>query len=92
LLVVENAQGRLMWTVIAARVVELALAFFTAIKSVAAAILQWRATNLGEVQGRADSDAEHDAAARRANDQMQSISDKPAGRDELIRRLEEGSA
>jgi hypothetical protein len=44
------------------------------------------------VQGRADSDAEHDAAARRANDQMQSISDKPVGRDELIRRLEEGSA
>lgn len=81
-----------MWTVIAARVAELALALFSMIKSVSAAILQWRAAALGETQGRADSDTEHDAAARRANDRMQSISDKPAGRDELIRRLEEGSA
>lgn len=81
-----------MWAVIAARVVELALAFFSAMKSVAAAILQWRAANLGEAQGRAESDAEHDAAAHNAADEMQSISEKPAARDELIRRLEEGSA
>ncbi len=81
-----------MWAVVAGRILEFALALFAAIRSVSAAILQWRSAALGEAKGRADSDEAHAEAARRAADRMQSIAEKPAGRDDIIRRLEEGSA
>ncbi len=81
-----------MWALIVERVVEFALALMAAIKSVAAALLQWRAASLGRAEGQAASDAAHEEAARTAGQQMQSIADKPAARDEIIRRLEEGSA
>ena len=92
LLVVAHAPERLMWALIVERVVEIALALLSAVKSVTAAIREWRAVDLGETQGRADSDAMHAEAARRANERMQSIADKPPGRDEVVKRLEEGSA
>lgn len=81
-----------MWALIVERVVAFALALVSAIKSVSVAILQWRAVELGQVEGRAESDAAHEEASRQAGDQMQSIADKPASRDEIIKRLEEGSA
>lgn len=81
-----------MWTLIVERAVEIALALISAVKAVAAAILQWRAIELGEAQGRADSDSLHAEAAQRADEQMQSIAGKPLNRDEIIKRLEEGSA
>ncbi len=81
-----------MWALIVERIVEFALALMSAIKSVSAAVLQWRATELGQAAGRAESDAAHEAASRAAGDQMQAIADQPASRAEIIRRLEEGSA
>lgn len=81
-----------MWTLIIERIAELAIALFSAAKSVAAAILQWQAVQLGEVKGRAESDAEHAEAARRAGDEMAEIAGQPATRDEILKRLEEGSA
>lgn len=89
------APGRgeiLMWALVAERIVEFALAVATAIKSVAAAILQWRAASLGWLAGQAASEAAHDEAARAADERMQAVADKPATREEIIRRLEEGSA
>ena len=81
-----------MWTLIIERLAEFALALMSAIKSVATAVLQWEAADLGESRGRAESNAEHAEAARRADERMQSIADKPLSRDEIIDRLEEGSA
>jgi len=81
-----------MWALIVERAVEIALALISAVKSVTAAILQWRSVELGEAKGRADSDAIHAAAARQADERMRSIADKPPSRDEVVKRLEEGSA
>ncbi len=84
--------GLLMWAVIAGRILEFALALLAAIRSVSAAILLWRSAALGEAKGRADSDEAHAEAAWRAADRMQSVASTPANRDDIIRRLEEGSA
>lgn len=81
-----------MWALIVARIAEFALAVISIIKSVSAAILQWQAIDLGETRGRAESDAAHAEAARGAGDEMQTIAERPASRDEIIKRLEEGSA
>jgi hypothetical protein len=81
-----------MWALILARLAELGLAVISVIKSVSAAILQWQAIDLGETKGRAESDAAHAEAARQAGDEMQTIAGRPATRDEIIKRLEEGSA
>ena len=81
-----------MWALIVERVIEIALALLSAVKSVTAAILQWRAVELGEAQGRADSESLHAEAAQRADERMRSIADKPLSRDEVVERLEEGSA
>lgn len=81
-----------MWALIVARLAELALAVISVIKSVSAAIMQWQAIDLGETKGRAESDAAHAEAGRRAGDEMQTIAERPASRDEIIKRLEEGSA
>ena len=81
-----------MWALIVARLAEFALAVISVIKSVSAAIMQWQAIDLGETKGRAESDTAHAEAARRAGDEMQAIADGPESRDEIIKRLEEGSA
>jgi len=81
-----------MWALIVARLAEFALAVISVIKSVSAAIMQWQAIDLGETKGRAESDAAHAEAARRAGDEMQIIADIPESREEIIKRLEEGSA
>ncbi|MES1154988.1 MAG: hypothetical protein ABUL48_01030 [Pseudorhodoplanes sp.] len=77
-----------MWALIVGRIVELALALVSAIKSVSAAILEWRAIEFG----RAESDATHAEAAREADGRMAEIAAHPPARDEVIKRLEEGSA
>lgn len=81
-----------MWALILTRLAEFGLAVISVIKSVSAAILQWQAIDLGETRGRAESDAAHAEAARRAGDRMQTIAGRPETRDEIIKRLEEGSA
>jgi hypothetical protein len=81
-----------MWAPIVERAVEIALALISAVKSLAAAIREWRAVEAGEAQGRADSDATHAAAARQADERMRSIAEKPPSREEVVKRLEEGSA
>ena len=81
-----------MWALIVERIIEIALALISAVKSVTAAILQWRSVELGEAKGRAGSDAIHAAAARQADERMRSIADKPLSREEVVKRLEEGSA
>lgn len=81
-----------MWALVVERIVGLALAVAAAIKSVAAAVLQWRTASLGWRAGQAASEAAHDEAARAAGERMQTVAGKPAAREEIIRRLEEGSA
>lgn len=81
-----------MWALVVARLAELALKVISVIKSVSAAIMQWQAIDLGETRGRAESDTAHVEAARRAGERMQSIAEQPETRDEIIKRLEEGSA
>jgi hypothetical protein len=91
-LVAEERVEILMWALVAQRIVEFALAIAAAIKSVAAAVTQWRAASLGWLAGQAASQAAHDEAARAADERMQAVAGKPAAREEVIRRLEEGSA
>lgn len=81
-----------MWALIVTRLAELALAIVAAVKSVSAAVMQWQAIALGRTAGRAESEAAQAAAAREAADRMRKLADRPAERDEIIRRLEEGSA
>lgn len=81
-----------MWALLVARLAEFALAVISVIKSVSAAIMQWQAIDLGETKGRAESDAAHTEAARQAGERMQTIAERPTSRDEIIKRLEEGSA
>ncbi len=81
-----------MWTAIVEWLAEFALALVSAVKSVSAAVLQWQAAALGETKGRAESDTAHAEAARQAGEAMQSVADAPPDRDEILKRLEEGSA
>lgn len=81
-----------MWALVLARLAELGLAIVSAVKSFSAAVIQWQAIALGRTEGRADSEAAQAAEARQASDRMQAIAGKPAERDEIIKRLEEGSA
>ncbi len=46
----------------------------------------------GEAKGRAESERDHALAAKRAEDDMRALVEKPAGRDEVLKRLDEGSA
>lgn len=81
-----------MWALVVARLAELVLKVISVIKSVSAAIMQWQAIDLGETRGRTESEAEHAEAARQVDGEMQEIAGRPATRDEIIKRLEEGSA
>lgn len=46
----------------------------------------------GEAAGRAASERDHAAAAKRAEDDMRAIADKPAARDDVLKRLDGGTA
>ena len=46
----------------------------------------------GEAKGRAESDRDHALAAKRAEDEMRALAEKPAGREELLKRLGDGTA
>ena len=46
----------------------------------------------GEAAGRAAAEREQALAAKRAEDDMRAIADKPAARDEVLKRLDDGTA
>jgi hypothetical protein len=46
----------------------------------------------GEAAGRAASERDRAAAAKRAEDDMRAIAEKPATREEMLKRLEDGTA
>jgi hypothetical protein len=46
----------------------------------------------GQAQGRAESEREHALAAKRAEDEMRALAEKPASREEVLKRLDGGSA
>ncbi len=56
------------------------------------AVREWTVAALGEAKGRAASEAEHAQAAQEAGEAMEAIARKPAARNEIEKRLEEGSA
>ena len=51
-----------------------------------------RMLSAGEAKGRAESDRDHALAAKQAEDEMRALAERPASRDELLKRLDEGSA
>ena len=57
-----------------------------------AAIRDWKLIAAGEARGRAASDVAHARAAAERGDEMRQIANKPPGRVEIDKRLEEGSA
>lgn len=81
-----------MWALALARIAELTLAIAAAVKSVSTAFAQWQAIMLGRAAGQADNEAARAAAAEKAAGQMRAIADELSEPDEVIRRLEEGSA
>lgn len=46
----------------------------------------------GEAKGRAESERDHALAAKQGEDEMRALAEKPASRDEVLKRLDEGSA
>jgi hypothetical protein len=46
----------------------------------------------GKVEGRAESDRDHAQAANEAGKAMQEIAEKAPGREDVLKRLDEGSA
>lgn len=46
----------------------------------------------GEARGRAQVERDHALAAKQAEDEMRTLAGKPASRDEVLKRLDEGSA
>lgn len=55
-------------------------------------VSNWKLLSAGEAKGRADSERDHALAAKQAEDEMRALAEKPAGRDEVLKRLDEGSA
>ena len=51
-----------------------------------------RLISAGEAAGRAAAEQEHARAAQQAEDDLRAIADKPASREELLKRLDEGTA
>jgi hypothetical protein len=72
------------------------VALLAAVAKFAAALAKivsnWKLLSAGQAQGRAESDRDHALAAKRAEDEMRALAEKPASRDELLKRLDEGSA
>jgi hypothetical protein len=57
-----------------------------------AALREWKLIAAGEARGRAASDAAHARATAKRCEEMRQIANKPPGRVEMDKRLEEGSA
>jgi hypothetical protein len=57
-----------------------------------AAIRDWKLIAAGEARGRAASDVAHARAAAERGNEMRQIANKPPGRVQIDKRLEEGSA
>ena len=55
-------------------------------------VSDWKLLSAGEAKGRAESERDHALAAKRAEDEMRALAEKPASRDEFLKRLDEGSA
>ncbi len=55
-------------------------------------VSDWKLLSAGEAKGRAESERDHALAAKRAEDAMRALAEKPASRDEVLKRLDEGSA
>ena len=55
-------------------------------------VSNWKLLSAGRAQGRAESDRDHALAAKRAEDEMRALAEKPAGREELLKRLGDGTA
>jgi hypothetical protein len=55
-------------------------------------VSNWKLLSAGQAQGRAESERDHALAAKQAEDEMRALAEKPAGRDEVLKRLDEGSA
>ena len=72
------------------------LALLGAVAKLVAALVKtvsnWRLLSAGRAQGRAESERDHALAAKRAEDEMRALAEKPASRDEVLQRLDEGSA
>ena len=52
----------------------------------------WKLLSAGEAKGRVESERDHALAAKQAEDEMRALAEKPASRDEVLRRFDEGSA
>jgi len=52
----------------------------------------WKLLSAGEAKGRAESERDHALATKRAEDEMRALAEKPAGRDEVLKRLDDGTA
>ncbi len=72
------------------------LALLGAVAKFAAALVKyvsdWKLLSAGQAQGRAESEREHALAAKRAEDEMRAVAEKPASRDEILKRLGDGTA
>lgn len=55
-------------------------------------VSDWKLLSTGEAKGRAESERDHALAAKQAEDEMRALAEKPASRDEILKRLDEGSA
>jgi hypothetical protein len=60
--------------------------------AIAAAVRDWRLMAAGEARGRAASDAEHAHTAAEQAERMRQIAGEPPARNDIHKRLEEGSA
>ena len=60
--------------------------------AIAAAVRDWRLIAAGEAKGRAASDADHARTAAEQSERMRQIARQPPARNDIVKRLEEGSA
>jgi hypothetical protein len=60
--------------------------------SLAAALRDWKLLAAGAARGRAESDADHARSAAKQGQRMREIAGRPATRNDIDKRLEEGSA
>lgn len=72
------------------------LSFVAALVKLATAFARFfseqKMLSAGEAKGRAESERDHALAAKQAEDEMRALAEKPAGRDEVLKRLDEESA
>jgi hypothetical protein len=55
-------------------------------------VSNWKLLSAGQAQGRAEAERDHALAAKQAEDEMRALAENSAGRDEVLKRLDEGSA